>query len=345
MSCAGRAWWSMLLKAFPDETLHSRLCRSLSVSGYPVQKFTRRLGLEPRSSFHPFLTQHLTEIADVNHENPRRLWLEQTLFPLWVWAMPVYAKELRQLNGPPARLQWFYQLTGNHTSQRMQLHFCPVCAREDAMHYGVPYWHCEHQIPGVSVCYRHRCKLLPRPVPSSPHISVELYPDQFSEGEPCDNIDVDFACYASVLFSNLVHGKEVLGNDAGNLLSRKRQLSKAENLRRTKLDASLNDFARCIWENDTEPAVIEKLRFLHYIYEHNDNILLSRKLFLKFCLQRFFVVPDEIELEIKDKNQHDDEIRSCDTKIFIAEIESLMRKTWLPPSPSVSATKINDTSD
>lgn len=332
MPWANTAWWSMLLKPFPNETLHGRLCRSLSVSGYSVQKFTRSLGLESRSSFHPFLTQHLTDIADVNHENPRLLWLEQTLFPLWVWAMPRYAKELRQLNGPPARLQWFYQLTGNHSSQRMQLHFCPACAREDAMHYGVPYWHCEHQIPGVSVCYRHRCQLLSRPVPSSPHIAVEYYPDQFYESEQCDNIDVDFARYACVLFSNLVHQIENPIIDADIHLPKRIQLSKAENSRRIKLDTALNNLVKCILDSDTEPAVVEKLRLLHYIYDRSDNIPPSRKLFLKFCLQRYFAISDKVNLAIKDESQYYEERHLYDNRISTAEIKSLMQKTWLHSS-------------
>ena len=37
--------------------------------------------------------------------------------------------------------------------------YCPVCAAEDRQNYGEPYWHTDHQIPLMSVCTRHKCRL------------------------------------------------------------------------------------------------------------------------------------------------------------------------------------------
>ena len=103
----------MLLNAFPEELLFSRLCRTISVYGMTLREFTASLKLSPRVSFHPLLTEHLEEIAEACQESPEKLWSEQTLFPLWVWSMPRYDKELRRLKSPPARQLRFCQLTGN----------------------------------------------------------------------------------------------------------------------------------------------------------------------------------------------------------------------------------------
>lgn len=316
----------MLLKAFPDEILFSRLCRSLSVSGLSVDKYTISLQLEARSSFHPFLTQHLTEIARVNNENPMFLWYEQTLFPLWVWAMPDYAKELCQLNGPNSFLKSFYQLTGNHSSQRMRLNFCPLCARDDAMNYGVPYWHCQHQIPGVSACYRHRCQLLHRLVPPSPYISIELYPDLFNEGGLCNTIEVDFARYASIVLTKLARRK--ISNN--NILLKKHQTTKVNHATRSKLDDSLYDIIECLFDDENRPNVLEKTRFINYIIKKNKSILPSRKLFLGFYFERLCRGPDKASLSIKSQSQgqNQDEPFYEDTKKFNSEIRSLMKKTW-----------------
>ncbi|MFP2163924.1 TniQ family protein [Enterobacter ludwigii] len=276
----------MLLKAFPGEILFSRLCRSLTVSGMPVQKFSRSLGLEARSSFHPFLTQHLTEIAETSHENAELLWAEQTLFPLWVWSMPGYAKALRQLTGPPARLLWFYQLTGNHSSQKMQLHFCPVCAREDAMGYGVPYWHCEHQIPGVSICYHHCCQLMPRLVPPIPHIAVEFYPDKFNNMVLCKNIENDFAVFASQILTRLAHGEEISDDYLSGFTSTTTDVKNMKNSGNEKLNMSLNNLIMHLWKENSEPVISDQLHFIYYIISSFENIFPAQKLLLFFYLQR-----------------------------------------------------------
>lgn len=43
----------------------------------------------------------------------------------------------------------------NVTGVPVQLRYCPLCAEEDTRHFGEPYWHRAHQIPGVFVCPSH----------------------------------------------------------------------------------------------------------------------------------------------------------------------------------------------
>lgn len=40
-----------------------------------------------------------------------------------------------------------------------ELRFCPACSNDDTSMYGAPYWHCTHQLPGVTVCPIHRVSL------------------------------------------------------------------------------------------------------------------------------------------------------------------------------------------
>ncbi len=42
---------------------------------------------------------------------------------------------------------------------REVMKFCPLCYEEDRGRYGEPYWHREWQIPLMSVCLKHRCRL------------------------------------------------------------------------------------------------------------------------------------------------------------------------------------------
>ncbi|MBR1752184.1 MAG: TniQ family protein [Ruminococcus sp.] len=41
-----------------------------------------------------------------------------------------------------------------------RLRYCPVCAADDREKYGETYWHRVHQIPEISVCAKHRCRLV-----------------------------------------------------------------------------------------------------------------------------------------------------------------------------------------
>nr|WP_325193379.1 TniQ family protein [uncultured Oscillibacter sp.] len=39
------------------------------------------------------------------------------------------------------------------------LKFCTQCYDEDVKQFGEPFWHREHQIPLMPICFRHRCRL------------------------------------------------------------------------------------------------------------------------------------------------------------------------------------------
>lgn len=320
----------MLLKALPGELLFGRLCRSLSVSGMPTHRFTQSLGLRSRRSFHPLLTEHLEEIAEAGQENPNILWSEQTLFPLWAWSMPKYAKELHRLSGPPRRLTKFYLLTGNHSSQGILLWFCPACAREDLMKYGVPYWRCEHQIPGVDACYHHHCRLHFRQIPPSPHIDVEFYPHQFHDEIHCANIEIQFSYYSSKMLTKLSHQKKstdrnVFDTESTNIVAQN------EHYRMTMLYASLNDLARHLWEENTDPIIIDKRSFMRYLLEHYNNLHPSWKLLLIFCLQKKYKLANNTSITFHNKLSErvmDEKYMDLNSSAPLSDMTKLMCKVW-----------------
>ncbi|WP_097006944.1 TniQ family protein [Lacrimispora amygdalina] len=46
------------------------------------------------------------------------------------------------------------------TKKNNTLKFCPICKKEDNEKYGESYWHCSHQIPLISICKKHKCRLI-----------------------------------------------------------------------------------------------------------------------------------------------------------------------------------------
>ncbi|MBS4189806.1 TniQ family protein [Bacillus sp. FJAT-49705] len=50
-------------------------------------------------------------------------------------------------------------LTANSVKSHRYLKYCISCARNDRYQYGLAYWHRVHQLPGVTVCYKHKNQL------------------------------------------------------------------------------------------------------------------------------------------------------------------------------------------
>ena len=79
---------------------------------------------------------------------------------LWPYFRPFFPKGIDL----PPESSWkeFYQNRGTLTPSAdlrvrhaRQWRWCVECARQDFDHYGLGYWHLEHQIPGQTVCQQH----------------------------------------------------------------------------------------------------------------------------------------------------------------------------------------------
>lgn len=55
------------------------------------------------------------------------------------------------------------------------LRFCPLCAQEDDLKFGEPYWHRLHQLPGVEVCPIHHVFLECSKAPARNHSNCSEY--------------------------------------------------------------------------------------------------------------------------------------------------------------------------
>lgn len=51
-------------------------------------------------------------------------------------------------------------IVANRFGASPELKFCSDCFKEDIFHYGAPYWHRAHHLPGVSFCVHHHCLLI-----------------------------------------------------------------------------------------------------------------------------------------------------------------------------------------
>lgn len=56
------------------------------------------------------------------------------------------------------------------------LRYCPLCVKEDREKYEETYWHRSHQIPKISICPKHGCKLINSSVSTSKRRNRNLSP-------------------------------------------------------------------------------------------------------------------------------------------------------------------------
>ncbi|WP_162383691.1 TnsD family Tn7-like transposition protein [Citrobacter sp. NCU1] len=201
-----------IMTALPEETLYSRICRTLTVYGMSPASLLTLIFNRPDVSIHPTLNAELNKIAHNTVESGSELWVKQTLLPLFAWALPGYRAELMNLDTPSTKLLRTCQLSSFAERQMMLLKFCPACVREDIAKFGVSYWHRQHQVYGVSSCHRHPVKLEYCNVPGQTHIRSGLYPPTGCIALPASPTDVEFARFADEIMRNISRGNISRGN-------------------------------------------------------------------------------------------------------------------------------------
>ena len=154
---------------YPDELVYSLLARYSARSGYlrytfAAEELLERPGARPDPEFVNRYTAQAVEAMT------RELCWEEvierhTMFPYYGRFLP---RERRQ-----QAFDALVHMRGNHRNLLAMpkqkpnrcLRYCPECARADREQYGETYWHRLHQIPELSVCVFHHCRLEASGVP------------------------------------------------------------------------------------------------------------------------------------------------------------------------------------
>ena len=141
-----------------DEIPYSFITRYALLCGLTYKGIAKQqIFNNAKKRIHPFLPGQLNAVAEFFDLNLHQMIMQQTLFPLFKYANPLGANELyRKLSFETeakttmgnAMLKTFYGVK-----------FCPECVSEDISSLGYPYWHVDHQVPGIEACYKHFCLL------------------------------------------------------------------------------------------------------------------------------------------------------------------------------------------
>lgn len=148
---------------YPDELLASACARYTDRLEYPTQHTAVRelfgAGCSRVAYDVPGHLNHLVgQLPSQGSYSPQEILYKHTLFPFYVslHSAERVAQLERQIGEAPSTV--IYKAVGMIQYRKRcveLLRFCLKCALEDEVLYGEPYWHRNHQLPGVLVCTKH----------------------------------------------------------------------------------------------------------------------------------------------------------------------------------------------
>lgn len=242
---------------YPDELVYSWLCRYYVHSGFFSSKsamqelYCKRsdnLSKEFIGNLNPGPLEQIATMYPLD-----KLVLEHTMYPQYARFIPLEQKKtaLYRLGHDNCDAHHLFCVLPRSEGEQY-LRFCPLCAEEDRETCGETYWHRKHQIRNMSICTKHRCRLVESSVPAKSEQSFTFCP-----AEHCIGYDetitennsrmIQFASYlesvfdAPIDFDNDIPASSILHDG----LSRTKYLKLSGRSRYTKmLTDDLNVFYR-----------------------------------------------------------------------------------------------------
>ncbi|SGZ03468.1 TnsD family Tn7-like transposition protein [Moritella viscosa] len=232
----------LLPLALPDESLHSRICRGISHCGYTKSQYLEVLCGSSKATIHPFIALNVNNIANAVNEVAGKLLLEQSLNPIFAYFLPKHAQKILNSDTPSQDMLRACQLQAFREKEDLSLKYCPICAQNDLKDYGVAYWHCSQQVPGIEVCSKHQVRLIHQEPPRRSHIEHDFLPIPNAETRECSHIAKRFALFtASMVDGSRLHCSNA--TDYKNQLVNLGFVTKNQRIRRKLLCKELFDLS------------------------------------------------------------------------------------------------------
>lgn len=166
---------------YPDELVYSWLCRYYVHSGFfssksAMQELYCKRSDNPSKEFignlNPGTMEQIAMIYPLD-----KLVLEHTMYPQYARFIPLEQKKtaLYRLGHDNCDAHHLFCVLPRSEGEQY-LRFCPLCVEDDRETYGEAYWHRKHQIRNMSVCTKHRCRLVESSVPAKSEQSFTFCP-------------------------------------------------------------------------------------------------------------------------------------------------------------------------
>ena len=166
---------------YPDELMYSWFCRYYAHSGFfssksAMQELYCKRSDNPSKEFIGNLNPEAKVRIDRMYPL-EKLVLDHTMYPQYARFIPLEQKKiaLYRLEHDNCDAHHLFCILPR-TDGEQYLRFCPLCADDDRGTYGEAYWHRKHQIRNMSICTKHRCRLIESSVPAKSEQSFVFYP-------------------------------------------------------------------------------------------------------------------------------------------------------------------------
>ncbi|MEZ8740537.1 TnsD family Tn7-like transposition protein [Photobacterium swingsii] len=234
----------------PGESFHSRICRHITLCGSTTEQYLKNVFGDNRASVHPYLNANLVSVCKELNQSAHDVWLNQTLAPLFFHFLPKYRQVIGDLNVSPNSLIRASQISAFREKERLHIKYCSKCAEEEVSKYGVPYWHCLHQITGVDACSRHGVWLSHIELPERSHIDM---PSITPIGPVyCSFVAVKFADYCGGYLHQIRKNESKLSNENRiESLNKKGFITNAGQIRRKQICKALFVLSKQILPSDS----------------------------------------------------------------------------------------------
>lgn len=133
--------------------------------------------------------------------------LNHTMYPQYARFVPLEQKKtaLFHLGHESCDVHHLFAVLPRDEGERY-LRFCPLCVKEDRETYGETYWHRKHQIRNMSICTKHKCRLMESSVPVKSEQSYTFFPaenyvDDSKIAWENDMVKIEFAEYLESVFN------------------------------------------------------------------------------------------------------------------------------------------------
>ena len=196
---------------YPDELVYSWFCRYYVHSGCFSHKEALQELYCKRSDY---LNKEF--IGNLNKEAMGQiekifpldeLVLKHTMYPQYARFIPLEKKKeaLYRLSHEPCDVHHLFSVLPRNEGEQY-LKFCPMCAREDRERYGETYWHRKHQIRNMSICTKHKCRLMESSVPAKSEQCFTFSPAENYIGDgkvvvESDPMKIRFASFLDSVFN------------------------------------------------------------------------------------------------------------------------------------------------
>lgn len=232
--------------ALPDESLFSRICRHLTLSGLNTNQYLKNLLGTERIAVHPYLTSGIEKISSHSQESADELLNNQTLASLFAHYLPQYKSIILNPSSNAQQLTRACQLSTFKEKERLKIKYCVKCVEHDIRHYGIAYWHCFHQVPGVDACYKHKLWLDHTSLAARNHVAIGFLPPLYGRTFSCTPLAAEFAEYVENRIYKLRVGTLPEPPVYDNALKDKGFLTKAGRVHRIPLAEQLYNVAEQI---------------------------------------------------------------------------------------------------